>query len=244
MESEVRRLFLEYGVKNVMSCVNTVSKALYDELVDIYGEKECIVETAEAIEPSEAPPAEKKLRRLRIVKKKEDVEAPAEISVEAPVEPSVEPPAESVVTDEKPGDKVVEVVTLRVKKKVATPVEVQQSAEESDSESDATIPVDVPATYRIKTPDEIKKERLDHRDAVEKKRLELIQKGIKPESLLTRENLENWLNAGLSYQRIAKELTGCHETVVSATAKMFGLKSKIGKIIMLKNMNMKLQHGL
>lgn len=217
MESEVRRLFLEYGVKNVMICVNTVSKALYEELKAIY---EAVPEAPEA-------PVEKKGRHLRIVKKKEPVES----AVEAPIET----PAEAVIADEKPGDKVVEVVTLRVKKKVAAPVEVQQTAEESDSESDATASVDVePPQYKIKSPEEIKKERLDHRAAVEKKRAELVAQKIVPESFLTKENLEKWLGAGMSYQRIAKEV-GCHEQQVSFVARGFGLKSQISAIMIRKH---------
>lgn len=47
--------------------------------------------------------------------------------------------------------------------------------------------------YPIKTPEQIKKERLDHRAAVEKKRAELEAQGIVPESLVTKENLEKWL---------------------------------------------------
>jgi spore coat polysaccharide biosynthesis predicted glycosyltransferase SpsG len=220
MESEVRRLLIEHGVKNVKECVEKVCRSLYEELREVYGEAVVAVGTPEPAPVVEAPPVEKE-RRLRIVKKKEPVETPVEAAAEAA---------------EAPGDKVVEVVTLRVKKKVAAPVEVQQAAEESDSDSDATVPVDVPTTYRVKTPEEIKKERYEYRSAVEQKRAQLIEKGIKPESLLTRENLEKWLGAGLSYQRIAREQTGCHESVISATARMFGLKSKIGKIVMLRNM--------
>lgn len=233
MESEVRRLFLEYGVKNVMSCVNAVSKALYEELKEIYGAVEVPVvapiETPMTAEVPEAPEAsvEKKERRLRIVKKKE----PVEPAVEPVVETSADTPV-AVVADEKPGDKVVEVVTLRVKKKVAPPVEVQQTAEESESDSDATVPLDGDEPrYKIKSPEEIKKERLDHRAAVEKKRAELVAQGIVPESLVTKENLEKWLGAGMSYQRIAKELTGCHDAYISTIAKSFGLKSLIAGII-------------
>ena len=231
----MRRLLIEHGVKNVKECVEKVCRSLYEELREVYGETVVAVGTPEPAPVVEAPPVEKE-RRLRIVKKKEPVEPPVETPVEAA--------AEAAEAAEAPGDKVVEVVTLRVKKKVAAPVEVQQDAEESDSDSDATVPVDVPTTYRVKTPEEIKKERYEYRSAVEQKRAQLIEKGIKPESLLTRENLETWLNAGMSYQRIAREQTGCHESVISATARMFGLKSKIGKIIMLRNMNMKLQQGL
>ncbi len=198
----------------------------------MYGEAVVAVGTPEPAPVVEAPPVEKE-RRLRIVKKKEPVETPVEPPVETPVEAAAEAPGA-------PGDKVVEVVTLRVKKKVAAPVEVQQAAEESDSDSDATVPVDLEKkTYRIKTPEEIKKERLDHRSAVEKKRAELEAQGIVPESLVTKENLEKWLGAGLSYQRIAKELTGCHDSYISTIAKSFGLRSLIGGIVAGKYKNRK-----
>jgi hypothetical protein len=100
--------------------------------------------------------------------------------------------------------------------------------------------------YPIKTPEQIKKERLDHRAAVEKKRAELEAQGIVPESLVTKENLEKWLGSGLSYQRIAKELTGCQDAYISTiaiapwakrftrsagSAKSYGLKSVIAGII-------------
>jgi hypothetical protein len=85
--------------------------------------------------------------------------------------------------------------------------------------------------YPIKTGEQIKKERYDHRAAVDKKRAEIEAQGIEPESLLTKENLEKWIGAGMSYQRIARELTGCHEADVSRYAKRFGLKSIIAGII-------------
>lgn len=69
-----------------------------------------------------------------------------------------------------------------------------------------------------------------HRLDVAAKRKELEAKGIKPESLLTKENLEAWLEKGLSYNRIAREITGVHENDISAIAKTFGLKSKISGI--------------
>ena len=217
MESEVRRLFIEYGVKNVMNCATTVSKALYEELKEMYGET-VPVETQEVVE---APPAEKKERK-GIIKK----------AVE-PVETAVEPDATN--------EKVVEVVTLRVKKKAVPPVEVQQSGEESEeeSDSDATVPVDGQKAYPVKTAEELKNERHDHRAAVEKKRAEIEGQGIEPESLLTKENLEKWLGSGMSYQRIAKEMTGCHEADISRYAKRFGLKSIIAGIIAGKYKNKK-----
>ena len=53
-------------------------------------------------------------------------------------------------------------------------------------------------------------------------------------SLLTKENMEKWLNSGMSYQRIAREEVGLSEKIVSSKAKEYGLTSKIGNIIRLR----------
>ena len=73
-----------------------------------------------------------------------------------------------------------------------------------------------------------------HREEVVKKNKELLEKGIRPESLLTKENLTSWLGQGMSYMRIARELTGIHENEVAAMAKNFGLQSDIKKYIVMK----------
>lgn len=72
-----------------------------------------------------------------------------------------------------------------------------------------------------------------HKNEVEKKRQELLEKGIQPESLLTEANLKKWLAEGKSYMKIAKE-TGVHETQISTLAKSFGLQSKISKYVAMK----------
>jgi hypothetical protein len=68
---------------------------------------------------------------------------------------------------------------------------------------------------------------------VEKKRQELLAKGIQPESVLTKENLQKWLAEGKSYMKIAKE-TGVKDTQVGAMAKSFGLASSVSKYIAIK----------
>lgn len=73
-----------------------------------------------------------------------------------------------------------------------------------------------------------------HREDVAKKHKELMEKGIRPESLLTKENLTQWLGSGMSYMRIARELTGVHENEIAAIAKTFGLQSDIKKYIVMK----------
>lgn len=82
-------------------------------------------------------------------------------------------------------------------------------------------------------PVEVKQQKAKHREEVDKKRLEFVAKGIKPESLLTEDNLKKWLGAGYSYLKIAKE-TGVHENQVTTVAKSFGLQSNISKYVAMK----------
>lgn len=76
-----------------------------------------------------------------------------------------------------------------------------------------------------------------HREDVLKKHKELTEKGVKPESLLTKENMTDWLGQGMSYMRIAREKTGVHENEIAAIAKTFGLQSDIKKFIVMKKAN-------
>lgn len=71
----------------------------------------------------------------------------------------------------------------------------------------------------------------EQKEAVLAKRKEMDAKGIKPETLLTKENLEKWLGQGMSYQRIAREYVGVPENEVSAIAKAFGLQSNVSKFM-------------
>lgn len=73
-----------------------------------------------------------------------------------------------------------------------------------------------------------------HKEQVIKKQKELLEKGIKPESLLTKDNLTKWLGEGMSYMRIAREQVGVPENEIAALAKSFGLQSDIKKYIVMK----------
>jgi hypothetical protein len=73
-----------------------------------------------------------------------------------------------------------------------------------------------------------------HREDVLKKHKELTEQGIRPESLLTKENLSKWLSEGLSYMRISREHTGVPENEIAAIAKTFGLQSDVKKYILTK----------
>jgi|LauGreDrversion4_2_1035121.scaffolds.fasta_scaffold26008_3 hypothetical protein len=65
---------------------------------------------------------------------------------------------------------------------------------------------------------------------VSNKRDELQMKGIKPESLLTKENLEKWiLEDKMTFSKIATDMVGCDPIIVSRYAKSFNLSSPITK---------------
>lgn len=117
-----------------------------------------------------------------------------------------------------------------------------------DKDSLAETPAQMPADPTVKhivlsdskskvvkssAPVVVKQPKQQHREEVEKKRQELIAKGVKPESLLTEDNLRKWLGQGMSYQKIAKE-TGVHEVQVSNVAKTFGLQSSISRYVAMK----------
>jgi hypothetical protein len=85
--------------------------------------------------------------------------------------------------------------------------------------------------YRVKTKEEREEEKRIHKETVKKKHDELVSQGIKPSSLLTKENLTKWLGEGKSYQRIAREHVGLNETIISHTASRYGLSSQIAGIM-------------
>lgn len=78
-----------------------------------------------------------------------------------------------------------------------------------------------------------------HKEDVAKKYKELQEKGVRPEDLLTKENLTLWLSQGMSYMRIAREITGVPESQIAAIAKNFGLQSDIKKYVVMKKGNTK-----
>jgi len=85
----------------------------------------------------------------------------------------------------------------------------------------------------INNPNEIMKEEIEdererHRRLVAEKHKELLENGIEPTSLLTKDNLEKWIKSGKSYMKIAKE-TGIDEGEVSRKSREYGLSSAASK---------------
>ena len=83
----------------------------------------------------------------------------------------------------------------------------------------------VPPNFR--DPKEVKEYQ---KKAEEAKRRENDSLGIQVHTVLTKENLKQWVEEeGRTYAWVAREKAGCADTQVAATAQMMGIKSKISK---------------
>lgn len=72
-----------------------------------------------------------------------------------------------------------------------------------------------------------------HKNAILKKRAELVEQNVEGRTLLTEANIKKWISEGLTYWKIA-ELTGVWDAEVSALAKNLGLQSAVSKTIAFK----------
>jgi len=116
------------------------------------------------------------------------------------------------------GNKKKGVMRAIMKKKATEPV-VESAVSVVKSEVETNNYIDKP-----------KFDKQEHNTTIEKKYAELKGKGINPESLLSKENLEKWLNDGMSYMRISREKVGLGDKIVSEYAKKYNLKSTITKL--------------
>lgn len=128
---------------------------------------------------------------------------------------AIEPPQleldsteEHMITHPEPKDPSLKEVVIQAKREL-----IQTTLEEAPSE---------------------KFSKAKHKEEVAKKYKELQDKGTRPEDLLTKENLTLWLSQGMSYMRIARELTGVPENQIAAAAKNFGLQSDVKKYLVMK----------
>jgi hypothetical protein len=79
----------------------------------------------------------------------------------------------------------------------------------------------VEETTKFRDPKEMKEWQ---RGEEEKKKKENESKGIKKETLLTKENLKKWIEEeGRTFAYISREYVGCKDSEVSAAAKLFGI---------------------
>lgn len=211
MEAEIRALFIKYGVAEVKECIEKECRRMYESLQSIYEVK-------------------------RKYERKVKVEEPPNPSVEEPKNPPVEEPPKAPVV--KKIRKVKPVIEVQKDEQCENTENLFQIIKKSNkilesvpSVASSTAP-SVESEQSVQSNEESENDHIDvrevHRMIVAEKNKELLEKGIVPESLLTKENLEKWLKSGKSYMRIAKE-TGVYEGDVSRTARNFGLSSAPSK---------------
>ena len=123
-----------------------------------------------------------------------------------------------------------------VKKEVAAvepdPLELFPPAveNEEENEEESEVAAVVPPASKPPTFKNPKEAKAWQKEQELKKKQELSDSGILPNSLLTKENLERWIiQDSRTYAYIAREYVGLPEAMVSETAKAFGIQTEASK---------------
>ena len=123
-----------------------------------------------------------------------------------------------------------------VKKEVAAvepdPLELFPPAveNEEENEQESEVAAVVPPASKPPTFKNPKEAKAWQKEQELKKKQELSDSGILPNSLLTKENLERWIiQDSRTYAYIAREYVGLPEAMVSETAKAFGIQTEASK---------------
>jgi outer membrane biosynthesis protein TonB len=202
MEDDIRALLLKYGIVEVHESLKRVCERMYWELGQIYGPTTNI---------------DSVVKVCAVIPESNSIEEAPSPPPEFDEEPITEPEAEEESEEETVKEVVLPKRVIKKKKTeqeqvVVVPLnELVKSVEDDDTWTTEQ--------KRIKD---------KHRKTIQDKFDELSAKGVDPNALLTKENLEGWLKEGKSYNCIARDV-GLHESVVSKTAKEFGLESKVNR---------------
>jgi hypothetical protein len=124
-----------------------------------------------------------------------------------------------------------------VKKSGLTDLEVEQVSPESTQEeakdppftSFLASPEDnkTKEDSKFRNPKDVKKWQKEQEEA---KHAELVKEGVDPKTLLTKENLQRWVEVeGKGYAQIARDHVGLSEEFISALAKSYGIQSAAAK---------------
>jgi hypothetical protein len=206
LQDSLLELVLKYGILSVRSQLESICKNLYEDLSSLYGEEE-------KKEKEKKVETRGRKKKTEISEKLQEQEPPPQqeqeqtLPQELPPQQEQEPPLKRRIV--KKGEKVN--------------ILVQKLEEHGGIDEEDKLLLTVEEEPVVLDPKE------QQRLAVEAKHNELLANGVDPESLLTRENLEQWLKSGKSYQRIARDYVGLHESIVSAKAREFGFQSLASK---------------
>jgi hypothetical protein len=222
MEDEIRALLLKYGIVEVHDTLKRVCQQMYLELGQLYGPTTNI-DTAMKV-----CSLEEKLYIPTPSMRSIMEDMPEEMLEHTEVKPECMPYLDLNNENEKDEetDPVKEVLLPKrvIKKKKAAQEEIQV----------------VPLNELVSTApaedqwaSEQTRMKAAHRKTIQDKLDELTAKGVDPNTLLTKENLQSWIGEGKTYNSIARDI-GLHESIVSKAAKEFGIETKTDRSKIMK----------
>lgn len=126
------------------------------------------------------------------------------------------------------------------------PLELFPPVAEEEEEEEPVVAAPPPPAAKPPTFTNPKEMKAWQKEQELKKKQELSDAGILPNSLLTKENLERWIvQDSRTYAYIAREYVGLPEAMVSETAKAFGIQTEASKKRneMIKKKKVQLKHS-
>jgi hypothetical protein len=207
LKTSLRHLIAEHGYASVNEAVNTIMAEDYRYLKSLFDKK------SSAAAPAAAPAT-----------------APAPAVVQALNAPAPAPSTENVVVPsaEQSSAKVVRIKAKKGSAEVATPAPAPapQPAPSPDAPVEDVKNIHI-EQKEYRDPKEVKKWQ---KAQEEKKHAELLAAGVRLETVLTKENLKQWIEVeGQTFAWVAREKAGVPDHQVAATAKALGIQSAKSK---------------
>jgi hypothetical protein len=212
----VRHILAAYGVRSTYEAFQRIIQSDYEFLSTLFAQK--IQE-----QNTEIPQKKKEVKKATPVTPSTPETTPSATqnkSEEQATNPFSVLKANTVIKVKKEGSSQ----PVNQPEEVHAPTTSEQLEEEEEPEQ-AKPPFSTSSPPKGMKVPEIKKWQ---KEQEEKKSAELKEKGINPESLLTKENLKQWIEKeGRAYSHIARDIVGLPEMYIGEVAKKFGLKSAL-----------------
>lgn len=215
----VRHILAMYGVRSTYEAFQKILQSDYEFLSTHFAQK-----------------TQEQNPEIPSVQKKKEVKKAVPTSAPPTSPPPTSPPSETSQSEQatNPFSALKANTVIKVKKEggsqpINQPEEslptTSEQLEEEEEPEQAKPPFTTSSPPKGMKVPEIKKWQ---KEQEEKKSAELKEKGINPESLLTKENLKQWIEKeGRAYSHIARDIVGLPEMYIGEVAKKFGLKSAL-----------------
>lgn len=221
LRTELNILVGRYGYSNVLKCLDENMRSTYEFLRiyygDVSGNQINLSQVSSQVSGNQIP-EKKKIRKVKATQPpapeqllKTDISGNSSVH-----QNSSPPPLPSETPLQSSGEQIPSPSENTM---VASPI--QEKPETSGDQKKVQVIPGEKKNYLSR--EEEKEKKKEHDLKVKVKREELINKSVVPEQLLTKEKMEDWINKGWTYWKIAEE-TGCPDTIVSSIAKGYGLK--------------------